>query len=333
MHVPAADANKKGVATSSDPYLRLRLHESEDHQSAIVDEALTQHQPDTASPSWHEQIRLFLPATSLSHNQEDLSHPHSPLLKVAVWDKDVKDADDLLCEATLTLGPERNGTVHHIYTNGEVRKVAHTGGKGTNPEPASIAFRYVVSPMMFCNAAPESDARDASASALVVARTRHEAGAVQPAGRVVTISRLRAVDIPDVEELAQMQSPGKKGGHVKKDVSDPYCVIALVEKRTGLVHDQVTTPYIRNSNQPAWTGMYRLMAPHAASLPLTLSVAVWDKDWKSGDDLIGDATIELDRREGKGAKVLKKSGAVGQYVRARPTVLFEYAWKETFHVT
>jgi len=317
--MPQAEGKRRSVVAdsgvdSSDPFLKAAIVGSAEQGAVVLDQLVTSHVPDCRDPKWDERLRLIVPYKP-GDDMDAL-----PNLRLGLWDKDYKNADDLLCEATIVL-PAGRGELHHTFEH-----VAEGKVDGDMP---SVHLHYDLTPLMYVDALPNGESvafhAVAMTEALDQAHKAYARGSLKSGSRVITLSRLRAAGIP--------QNTNEGTGRKKdSDEPDPYVKLELVDGTSGVVLDELATPYVRNSTTPAWNGLFRLWAPPTKGPP-TLRVSLWDKDWKNDDDLLGSETlIPLDRpsREGDVAQVLPCDLSGGLSIKARPSVHFHYQWTDSF---
>ena len=110
---------------------------------------------------------------------------------------------------------------------------------------------------------------------------------IVPAGRMVTLTRVRAKDIPDTD----------RGGS-DANISDPYLTFALVNA-SGEKMDETRTPHIENTRSPRWLDdTYRLFFPDdeaktTKTAPASLLITLMDKNKKKADEFIGEVVVSL----------------------------------------
>ena len=91
------DADSKG---GSDPYLVVTV-EGEDEGSIEASSGRTQPVMNTSQPVWDEELHVALVPDS------EAALSHAPRVHIALYDKDLTDADDLIAQAWTTLeGPQ-----------------------------------------------------------------------------------------------------------------------------------------------------------------------------------------------------------------------------------
>ena len=134
---------------------------------------------------------------------------------------------------------------------------------------------------------------------------------IVPAGRLLTITRLKVKDVPDVD---------MRGG--KKNLSDPYLVLTAISNG-GKSVDETRTSHVENVYRAAWTETFRLFFPDDDDLERSqtkIQISLMDKNKKKADVLIGDATVLLKNGSGR-MRVEIASRCVSA---ARPFVSFHY---------
>jgi len=137
---------------------------------------------------------------------------------------------------------------------------------------------------------------------------------VVPAGRMVTLSRMRCKDVPDVD---------LRGG--PENISDPYLILAVLDGH-GVTMDEARTAHINNVRHPRWRETCRLFIPDDAqpssskTAPIRLHVTLMDYNAKKPDVFIGEVTIPLEVGEGR-----VKAEVISRCVSPlRPHVYFHY---------
>lgn len=101
---------------------------------------------------------------------------------------------------------------------------------------------------------------------------------VVPAGRLVTLTRMRCKDVPDMD---------RKGGD--KNISDPYIIASIMtsDKHDGEKLDEARTPHIENARHPRWEETLRLFSPDdevkqgsTKTSPVYVQITLMDKNKK-----------------------------------------------------
>ena len=137
---------------------------------------------------------------------------------------------------------------------------------------------------------------------------------IVPAGRLVTLTRIRATDVPDVD---------LRGG--EKNVSDPYITFHLLDA-SGARVDEGKTDHLENQRHPKWmdTTVRLFMPDHeppkGKTPPLKLLVTLMDWNKKSDHKIIGEVEVPLPVGAGK-VKVEVPSRCVSM---SRPFVYLQY---------
>ena len=145
-------------------------------------------------------------------------------------------------------------------------------------------------------------------------KKRMRTSEIVPAGRMVTLTRLRATDVPDVD---------RKGG--ASNVADPYLILNVLSA-SGAKLDEARTEHLDNQTHPRWSETVRLFVPDddlggkSKTPPVKLLVTLMDYNKKTDDVLIGDVPVSLPVGAGK-IKVEVPSRSVSM---ARPHVYFRY---------
>ena len=131
---------------------------------------------------------------------------------------------------------------------------------------------------------------------------------------MVTLTRLRAKDVPDMD----------RGGS-KNNVSDPYLSFAVLDEH-GEVVDEARTPHQENMRNPKWEESLRLFLPDndaaktGRTAPVPVLLTLMDRNKKKADALIGELLVKLTVGSGK-VKVEVPSRSVSSF---RSFVHFRY---------
>ena len=145
---------------------------------------------------------------------------------------------------------------------------------------------------------------------------------IVPAGRMLTVSKLRAKDVPDMD----------RGARNKANISDPYLIFALLDAEGNKV-DEGRMPHIENARNPRWKETIRLFFPdndHSKSSktpPLTMLITLMDRNRKKADERIGEVSCEIKAGSGK-VKIEVPSVCVSSL---RPFVFFHYEAMPQMH--
>ena len=145
-------------------------------------------------------------------------------------------------------------------------------------------------------------------------RKKSKNSEIVAAGRMLTLTRLRARDVPDMDT---------KGGD--NNISDPYLIFNVLDGKDGGKVDEGRTPHIENARHPKWEETVRLFVPDAEAKStktanVELLITLMDKNKKKEDQLIGDVKVSLPVGSGK-KRVEVPSRSVSSL---RPFVFFRY---------
>ena len=136
---------------------------------------------------------------------------------------------------------------------------------------------------------------------------------IGPAGRMLTLSRLRARDVPDMD----------RGGS-GNNISDPYLKFTALDAKGDAV-DDARTPHLENARHCKWDETLRLFYPDddaksTRTKTYKVLVTLMDRNKKKADELIGELKMELKCGTGR-IKVELPSRSVSSM---RPYVYFKY---------
>ena len=190
---------------------------------------------------------------------------------------------------------------------GRMRGLPRSGAAGTQGSDGGYAGEYAEE---WDGSAPSNALATAAGGASKKARTSE----IVAAGRLVTLTRIRATDVPDVD---------LRGG--EKNVSDPYITFHLLDA-SGARVDEGKTDHLENQRHPKWmdTTVRLFMPDHeppkGKTPPLKLLITLMDWNKKSNHVLIGDVEVSLPVGAGK-LKVEVPSRCVSM---SRPFVYLQY---------
>ena len=112
---------------------------------------------------------------------------------------------------------------------------------------------------------------------------------IVPSGRMLTLTRVRAKDVPDMD----------RGGS-DANISDPYLIFDLRDAH-GETVDATRTPHVDNARHPKWLDQtWRLFIPDndaprsGHTGPVGLHITLMDFNKKKAHGLIGEVTVSLE---------------------------------------
>ena len=126
-------------------------------------------------------------------------------------------------------------------------------------------------------------------------KKQHRHSEIVPAGCLITFSRLRAKEVPDMDIRARSQVHRR---------ADPYLIIHALDA-SGAPVDEVRTSHIDNTRNPMWRDTLRLFVPEdnvsAGSLTPSTHVllTLMDKNKKKADAMIGEVKVDLSAGSGE----------------------------------